>query len=505
MSSERDELAKLISSASLVFLGTIIGSTSKLVERAIVGRLLSPALYGEFSVALAIFTLAGILGAAGFIQGVPRFIARFENPVDIRGVWLTGLLVALSFSLIISATLFLCAPLIVPSLFETEQANHTFVIFAITIPVYISFRIGIGAIRGQENTQFKVITQDLGYPILRMSVIFILLTMGVGLVGTALGYLVALLAITGATYILLNRLISLRGAYRLHTREMTRFSAPLVVSTIMTVLLTRTDTVMLGYFRESGEVGLYNAAYPLAGVLTVVLGAFGYLYLPLASRLDSGDSGSVERVYEVTTKWVFILVFPAFVTLVVFPGEIISIVFGREFEAGGAALWILAIGFFTNAGVGRHRETLSALGATKFILISNVIAFIANFMLNLVLIPQFGFEGAAVASTSSFVLLNIVVCVFLHILFGITPFNQTSLKAILGLPLFLLPLGYFLSKITPDSLPFIVAFGVCMGVLSIISVIALGSLEPEDAVLLDFMEENTGIRIPVIRDYIPDQ
>lgn len=505
MEANSQDLSKLLSSASLVFVGAIISSTASLLERVVVARLLAPDPYGEFSIALAIFTLSTTLGVAGFTQGVPRYMARFENPVDVRGAWLTGLVISVILSSAITIALILGAPVIVPGLFESTAALWVYYAFAITIPLYSCFVIGVGAIRGLENTLYKILTQDLGYPLLKLGLLAIFLTLGIGLVGTGLAYLGAIVAVVVLTYMFLNRLILLPGPFRLHTRTMTAFSLPLIVSTIMSVLLTRTDTLMLGYFRSSSEVGIYNAAYPLAGILTVVLGAFGYMYLPVASRIDSEEEGSVERVYEVTTKWIYLIIFPAFVTLLVFPHQIVSIVFGTEYSAGGAALSILAIGFFTNAAVGRNRETLSALGATTFILVSNVVAFIINFVLNLVLIPLYGFMGAAVASASSFVALNFVVYLFLRSQFGITPFNRRSKRVFIALPVVLIPVGFLVQVIIPSTVPGVFVFVCMMTVLTIVLVVVIQGLEPEDEVIIDFVEDTTGLHIPIVRDYIPNK
>lgn len=505
MSESTDDLSKLLSSATLVFAGTVIGSSSMLLERILVGRLLSPDAYGEFSIAIAIFTLGSTLGAAGFTQGVPRFMARFEDRRDIRGAWLTGLLFSLTFSIVIASILLLASPVIVPYLFESPESTLLFQLFVITIPLYVCFKIGVGAIRGEENTQFKVLTQNISYPLIRLLLIAALLWLGVGVIGTGIGYLVTLVAVISLTYILLNRLFPLRGGFSLHSRDMTMFSMPLVVSTIMTTLFTKTDTLMIGYFRASNEVGIYNAAYPLAGVISVVLGTFGYLYLPVASRLDNDEEGSVERVYEITTKWVFLLVLPLLTVLLAFPNEIITIMFGTDYSSGGAALSVLALGFFTNAAVGRNRETLSALGATVFILIANSITFAFNFMLNLVLIPPYGFIGAAVASASAYFVLNILIYLFLRFQFDITPFSNRSLRLYIVLPLILIPLSLFIGYWVSGSLPIIILFGLVMGVLTVFLVIAIGGLESEDIVLIEFIEDAAGTQIPYIRRYIPGE
>lgn len=504
MSVSEGDLSKLLSSASLVFVGMVFGASAKLVERVIIGRLLTTGGYGEFNIARSVFVLGTTLGAAGFTQGVPRYMARFDDTRDLRGAWLTGLVIAVGVSLLVALGLVAGAPLLVPHLFESAEAPTLFLLFVASIPLSVAFRIGVAAIRGSENTVYKILTQDVGYPGSRLVLTTALLALGVGVVATGIGYVVAIVAGTLVTYVLLNRLVPLRGEFSFHGREMTRFSAPLVVATVMATLLTETDTLMLGYFRASSEVGLYGAAYPLARGMTLVLGAFSYMYLPLASRLDADEDESVERVYEVTTKWVFMLVFPLFATLVVFPELVVSTVFGRQYLPAGSALVVLSVGFFTYAAVGRSRETLSALGATKFILAANVLAFTLNFLMNLVLIPAYGFIGAAVASAGSATVLNGAVYVFLKFKFGISPYNGRSMRAFVVVPLVVIPLGFAVARVAPDTFAVVVPFAAAAAVSTVGIAALVGSLEPEDLVVVKYVEELMGVRIPLIRRYIPD-
>ena len=222
-------------------------------------------------------------------------------------------------------------------------------------------------------------------------------------------------------------------------------------------------------------------------------------------RQDSDEEGSVERVYELTTKWVYILVFPLFVLLLIYSREIITLVFGVQYGTGGIALTILAVGFFTNAAVGRSRETLSALGATKFLLVSSIVASIINFVANLVLIPIYGFVGAATASAGSFIALNFVVYLFLRTQFKITPFNQRSIKAFVALPVVLLPIGFVVRVALNSSLLMIISFGVICGILTIGIVLIVGGIEEEDIALVEFIENYVNIRIPYIRRFIPGE
>src|SRR5699024_4789750 len=192
---------------------------------------------------------------------------------------------------------------------------------------------------------------------------------------------------------------------------------------------------------------VYGYGYPLAAGLPVVLSVFGFLYMPLASRLDEDDNREeVDRVYKVTTKWIYIAAFPLFLTFVAFPGDLVAAVMGKTDPRSAAALAILSVGFFTSAANGRCQDTLSAFGYTRTILIVNTVAGLLNLVLNVALIPTYGVVGAAVASALSFISLNAIAMVALWRLSGVSPISALTTKTFLVLPVVLFPIAFALSK-----------------------------------------------------------
>lgn len=500
MSVDSRNLSKLLGSAALVFVGTLFGAFATLLERVIVGRFLTRGAYGEFSIGLAIMTLGSMVALIGFTQGVPRYMARFDAREDVRGTWVTGLVVAGTAAVLLSVVLLAARGVVAPRLLDESLDTHLYELFVLTIPFFVALKVGVGAIRGLENTRFKTYTRDLLYPVLRIGTLVVLLWLGFDIVAAGYSYLFAAIVAAVSAHLLLDRLLPLRGPATLHVRQLLVFSTPLMVSTVMSMLLTRTDTLMLGYFRPSAEVGIYNAAFPLASALIFVLGAFGYLYLPLTSRLDGNDEREeVERVYELTTKWIFVVTFPAFAVLVAFPTDVIAATFGAKYAVDAFVLPVIAIGFFTNAAAGRNRETLTALGFPRTILALNGIAFAVNFLLNFVLIPTYSYRGAAVASATSYVLLNVLGLAVLNNRAAITPFNSSTVRTFLALPLLVLPPCLLLSREMSLSLLTIPPFVVAVGLVSLVVVGLVGGVEPEDLVVIEFLEEKTGLTIPYVR------
>lgn len=501
-----ENISALLSSTVLILLGTVLSSISKLVERIVVARLFAQDAYGEVSLALAVLTIGTTVSLIGLNHGIPRYVGRYDDPRDIRGTWFVGLVGGLLTSLAIAGLVVFKIDLIADLLFEDADSSALLRLFAFAIPINVGVTVGVATLRGMENTRYKLYVKNLLHPGLRLGLIAALLATGYGLAAVGYAYIASGLVVLFVTHVLVNRLVDLIGPVRTHVRELVTYSAPLIVTMLLSVLLTRTDTLMLGYFKPSSVVGVYNAAYPLANSLLLIISAFGYLYLPLTSRLDAADErDEVSEIYRITTKWGYVVTFPAFLAFVVFADDVVSIFFGSEYAGGGIALAILSLGFFTSAALGRNRSTLSALGHTKHILAADVATIVTNIVLNLLLIPPMGFVGASIASASAFVVRNAAISAVLKYKCGITPFSRNLLKIYALLPLVLLPASYALSLVVSLSLVTLVAFLVVAGLACLVAIGAAGLLRPEDAIILDFLEDKAGVEVPFVRRHVPTE
>ena len=288
-SAGKSNLSRIASSASLMLFVGSLGSFSKLVERIIIGNALGADALGAVSIGISLLTLGMTAALVGFDKGVPRFMSRFDDDRDVRGAWLTGLLVAGIAGIAISAILLFNGEW-VADLLLNEDADippALLTLFVLSIPLVAGQQIAIRAIQGFENTIYRVYVRDLLYNGIRIALLVVLLLAGVGVLAAGYAYVVSAALSVVVGFALLNRLLPIRGAFRLHTRSMLSFSLPLVISSVVTMVLSRIDTLMLAAFVPTEAVGIYNAAYPIAAGVPVLLSSFGFIYLPLVSRLDS--------------------------------------------------------------------------------------------------------------------------------------------------------------------------------------------------------------------------
>ena len=129
---------------------------------------------------------------------------------------------------------------------------------------------------------------------------------------------------------------------------------------------------------------------------------------PMLSRLYSlGKLKELQKVITLSSWVIMLIALPATLIFYLFGDQILSVVFGSDYIVGHQALCILAFGQFVNASVGLVGSLLVMTGNEKASIKALILAFITNMILNSILIPDYGMNGAAFSSAASLLFWNL--------------------------------------------------------------------------------------------------
>jgi len=436
-----DSLRKVARGTGIALIGMTSGVLFTFFTRLIIARYGLRANYGIFSLALVILNFAMLIASLGLRQGTTRYIAYLRGKDDatkVRATISASLKLATTASIIICLVLFFAAAPIAKSVFHTPDLVLPIRIFAVAIPFLTLINILAAVHRGFNRVEpqlyFQYITLNATF------LIFLTIVSASNLPFTSVfyAYLTALIItfISMAIYTTrkLPREISLTTTQNPPpiTKELLLFSLPLMGSTMLHMVVVWTDTLMLGYFKTTEVVGLYNAAYPLAQFIAEPLAALLLIYTPIATILYSQNlMTELRRNYTVVTKWLISLTLPIFLIVCLYPGAVLNLFFGSKYIAAANALQILSLGFIIANLLGPNGATLIALGHPRFIMWTNLAAAIMNIILNAIFIPPLGMVGAAMTSAVSIAFVNIVRSIRLYSVCKAQPFSKNLLKPLI--------------------------------------------------------------------------
>ncbi|MFZ0201935.1 MAG: flippase, partial [Candidatus Sulfotelmatobacter sp.] len=183
-------------------------------------------------------------------------------------------------------------------------------------------------------------------------------------------------------------------------RKLFTFSLPLLLSALFSLIVVRVDRFILAYYMPLAAVAFYTLPYSISEKASIGVANITSVVFPFTSELHAmGAHDKVHELYLRSTKILMLVTLPITVILVTVPALILRFWLGAEYATQGAtALTLLGVATFMNAA--SAVPTVSSLGVGQawmpaaFAFASSVI----NLVANLLLIPRFGINGAALAA-----------------------------------------------------------------------------------------------------------
>jgi len=509
-----NESLQRIAKGSFIIIGsTVFGLFFAFIGRLLIARYYTQEEYGLFAQALVILNIAAVFAVLGLREGAPRQIAYFQEKDKQPGT--QGIIASsLQFPLIISSVftigLYFASDSIADHFFHDPAVATAIRILAISLPFFVVIQMLSAIFRGYSQVKPKAYFEDIVRNVLFLALLILIIVIGASFSYTLYAFTASMIVtcfgfmIYGALRLPYN-VAGLRYWLKFQAgwRELLLFSLPLMATMMLNMVMTWTDTIMLGYYKTSAIVGLYNAAFPIAlFLLSTPLVSMAFIYSPIATELISKNLMlDMKRTYTIVTKWVFSLTIPVFAVIFLFPEVVIRIFFGVDYIEAATALRILSLGLFIHTVLGPNSATMIALGKPKVVMWTALIATIANIILNIALIPSMGIDGAAIASASSLALVNIMNSVILYSLCRAHPFTRKYIKPIVVCAILVVITYMLISQFFEHiSLWLLPAIFVLLVFIYGISLILTRSFDDEDITLLTSLGDRLGTDMqPIVR------
>lgn len=450
MRNEKEEvnssLMMIAKSSVIVFIGVILSKVFTYIYRIIIARGFGPETYGLFSLAIMFSGFFVLFFSLGLENGLLRYIPFYEGAKKqkkIIFIFRKSFLISLVGGIIGGALLFIFSDWISINLLREEALIPFLKIFSLSVPLSILLALFLSVLRGKEFVGWSsFISNILGT---FANVFFISLLIFIGFNSEKVVYLSHFAAVLVTTLVafvvvfvkvpqIFKKKYNKDGDEKKVFKEFLSYSWPLIFSGILWKTFHWADSFFIGFYMNAKDVGVYNAAVPISLLLVIAFQIFIQLFFPLVSReYASGNKKTVEQISKQVGKWIFMINMPLFILIMVSPDFFLGIFFGSEYLVAGNSLRFLSIGalFFSIFNVSNRLIEMS--GRSKLILIDSIIINIINIALNILLIPRYGINGAALATMISLVLLSIIFGLQSKRYLSIVPLRRKMANLVLSL------------------------------------------------------------------------
>lgn len=255
--------------------------------------------------------------------------------------------------------------------------------------------------------------------------------------------------------------------------RLVRASRDFYILAILVILFTKTSPIFLSKLATERDVGLYSAAHRLMQMLILIGTAYGASLYPPFSRAYQLSASALERLGRKALQYAWILPLPIVVGTTILADQIVSLLYGQRFLASALALQILIWGLipkFINPVLTRIMFASRNERVSVRIAFSKLVFFV---LLSFLLIPRFGYLGAALATVLAFGLEALANYVFVHrhiLRINFLDIASRPAVAVTGLTIFLLTFRGI------GLIPLVLASAVLYGV----SLVLFGGISRED-------------------------
>src|SRR3989344_2069920 len=407
------EVPILVKGAGFVYFGMIFSKILTYLYRIVIARI-GTSEYGIFSLGLAIINMVMFIPLLGMDEGIVRYVSYYlglKEDAKIKGTITTALKISGFLSLIVTTILFFSSEYIAINILREQSLNIILNVLTLSIPFYVISTIYLSVIKAYKRMDYWVFIKSITENISKIGITFILIFKGFGLLAAAIGYTVSLIIACIIAIMIVEfkfvKIFSSKIKSITSTRKLIGYSWPIMFHIIIAQLLGWTDTLMIGYFKNSIEVGIYNAALPTAHVMTIIPAGIFSLSIPIMTDLYAQkQKNEFINVYQTAYKWVYYFMVYLLIIFTIFSKEILNILFGSEYVTG----------------------SLTLIGKTKYIMINTLISTTLNIILNYFLIPRYGMLGAAAASTISLGVWTFLGFIESYYITKIHPFKKGFIK-----------------------------------------------------------------------------
>ncbi|MFQ5512390.1 MAG: polysaccharide biosynthesis C-terminal domain-containing protein, partial [Candidatus Krumholzibacteriia bacterium] len=390
----------------------IVPAAISVASVSIFTRLFDSLRYGRYALVISITSITVMLLSGWIGQSVLRYLPRFRAEQRL-GEFIIKLAVVLTgVALAVTAVFFTLKSLAG----HRVDAYAAFLFPAWLLIVSEVVFVSYGAV-------YQASLLSRGYTALKVSRSVLRLTLALLYVLYVNRDVTVLVAAAGvANLVMIVPMLARLGIWR-HVGMVTRafdtgflkmlaaFGLPMMGWMIASQVLGLSDRLIIAAFRDDSEVGIYSANYNLVST------GFGLVSGPILTACypiiinawERGNRAAIPSLISTFSRYYLFAVLPVVVCLAVFSREVVAVLLGEGFREGHTIIPFIITGVAAWGLSMLGHKGLEILEKTGVMLRLVTVAAGVNIVLNFIVIPRYGYHGAAVTTLVSYLTYPVMV------------------------------------------------------------------------------------------------
>jgi O-antigen/teichoic acid export membrane protein len=488
--SEGYSLVTAAKGGGVSLIGATGGAILSIFLQVLVSRFYGPKYYGIFFTGLLVCHLSQSISALGLHKAGMRFLSIGHERSDhnmILDVFRTVAFIPFLFGIIIAIVLYFMSSFISITCFRNSEMVVVLKLFSIAVPFFALLQVTAELSRGFKTTKYAVIIENLYFPFFQIVIFITLHALGYNFLSAVYSFLFAVIVCSLSMLLTVRnqiqnfmapkqvrQLSTEHSIFPRNWKPILAYSLPLTPFGLLFLGGSSMDIIMLNILTNSEGVGEYAAAARWVTFFSFIVGSLNFIFGPLiAGKLGVNKIEEVRILNAAATRWMLFITLPISIFLML-AREPMMLIFGEQFlQYGPTVLLILGLGslFIALSGSG---GLLLILGGHQYIELGVLGSFVLlNILLNLLLIPQYGIIGAALATIVSNMVTILLRILVIYRYFKIHPFSSHLVVPIVTFSILIIG-GLLIQSAFQTSDTLNLGLGVGSSILVMISIIAAG-------------------------------
>ncbi len=242
---------------------------------------------------------------------------------------------------------------------------------------------------------------------------------------------------------------------------MVKYSGLIIIAGSVALIILELDKFMIGQLVPSlSNVAYYSVAIFIATVIDVPLRSMQQITNSLTAQyLNDKNKKELDLLYKKSSITLLIVSGLIFLLILINIKSLYAIM-PNNYSEGLFVVFIISVAKLFNSVLGNNNSILFYSDYYRMVLFFGVIIAICTVVMNLVFIPAFGLEGAALASCITIFIYNSIKLWFVWLKFKISPFTKQTGQTISVIVLLLIAF-YFWDVIEYPFLSIVIKTALC--------------------------------------------
>ncbi|MEP1151493.1 MAG: polysaccharide biosynthesis C-terminal domain-containing protein [Balneola sp.] len=197
------------------------------------------------------------------------------------------------------------------------------------------------------------------------------------------------------------------------------------------ILIGNIDLLMVDIFKGLEETGIYAIALYVGAVITIPKKSIAKILFPIISlSFQKNDQENIQAVYKQSSLNMILFGLLIYIGVIANMDNLYTML-PDTFSSGSIVIIIIGLANLFDMITGANGQIIISSKYYKFDFIASFVLMISAVVLNLILIPQHGIVGAAIATASSIFIFNFIKVIYVWRKFKIHPFTKNTLGVII--------------------------------------------------------------------------